>query len=88
MSVTTTVVLGAEHDRRTIDAAQWALKEIGAKRQSKSWGVGGSQEISREEWKAAEGVLVIESETYLGLSVSGPEDLVAQIAQLIRLRLA
>ena len=80
--------LGAEHDDRAISAANWALRKIGAKRQAKSWGVGGSQEVSREEWHAGGEVLVLEGETYLGLTITGPDNLVARVAQLVREKLA
>ena len=80
--------LGAENDDRAMSAAIWALREIGAKRQAGSWGVGGSQEVSREEWNAGCEVLVLEGETYIGLTLSGPDALVARVATLVRERLA
>jgi hypothetical protein len=45
------------------------------------WGVGGSQEVSRWEISGPGGDLVVEAETYVGLSVSGPTELVSVIKE-------
>ena len=83
-----TAALGAENDDHAIGAAKWALRELGAERATKSWGLGGSQAISTEELKPAGRVLVLEGEAYAGLTIRGPDDLVARVVELVRLKLA
>lgn len=84
----TVSISGDESDRQAIKAAKWALREIGAKRRGGSWGVGGSQEVASEEWQCGPATLTLETETYVGLTLSGPEELVSRIAQLTADRLA
>ena len=69
-------------DQPLFAAALGALREMGAKRKRHWWGVGGSQEITHEEWKTKRGTLILEAETYIGLTVSGPDDLVAELVGL------
>ena len=71
-----------ETDRQAIKAAKWALREVGASRHSGSWGVGGSQEVASEAWQHGSDILILEAETYIGLTLSGPEALVKRVAQL------
>ena len=50
-----TVNLGSEYDRSLLAAVRRAMREMGAKRKRHWWGVGGSQEITHEEWKTSSG---------------------------------
>jgi hypothetical protein len=77
-----------ESDQQAIEAAKWALRKVGAMRRSNSWGVGGSQEIASEKWQCGGTTLTLEAETYVGLTLSGPEELVNLVAQLAADRLA
>jgi hypothetical protein len=79
-----TVNLGPEYDRSRLAAVRRALREMGAKRKRHWWGVGGSQEITHEEWKTKRGTLILGAETYIGLTVSGPDDLVVELVGLVR----
>ncbi|HEY8574434.1 hypothetical protein [Phenylobacterium sp.] len=74
------VVLGDEFDRSLRECTRRALKEAGGKRVATKWGVAGSQELDAEEWSFGAAKIVLEAETYTGLSLSGPEDLLRQIA--------
>ncbi len=72
-------VVGPEHDENlfrrlgAVLSAMWF--ELGPK-----WdGVGGSQDISHWEIKSVEGTLVLQAETYVGLSVDGPAELVRRV---------
>lgn len=75
--------LGAEHDRKLWGSLESALKGIGAKQSRKSWGVGGSQELIDQHWIADGQTLTVESETYIGLTLSGPDYLVEKVATLV-----
>ena len=66
-----TWVVGAE-DKGAFLALGSALREVGCKLEDDSWGVAGSQELSRWVFDSSLGQLVVEAETYVGLSVSGP----------------
>lgn len=77
------VILGNEYDVSLFVT----LKDILATQQAtpldKTWGVGGSQEISTWHVSIGGQTLTIEVETYMGLSLFGPADLVSQIASAV-----
>ncbi|WP_298161345.1 hypothetical protein [Brevundimonas sp.] len=81
------VVLGPEHDRRLIRAAKWALHKAGGRRIDRKWFVIGSQEIFEQRWLTASGLVTLEAETYMGLVIDGPDEVVAQVSALIAGRL-
>ena len=74
-------IVGAEHDEQLLEALGTCLRSLGYELDAPSWGVGGSQELS--SWSAAspQGSLVVEAETYIGLSVSGPSVLVGAVRE-------
>ena len=76
-----------EADERAIKAVHWALRKVGARRRRGSWGVGGSQEVITERWQCWLATLTLEAETYIGLTLSGPDKLVNRVAQLAADRL-
>ena len=76
---TDTWVVGAEYDASIFRKLKTALQALGYQMSFESWGVGGSQEISRGHASGPAGKLTIEYETYLGLTISGPVALVAQV---------
>ena len=83
-----TINLGAEYDEVLAAALRAVLAEVGAEEVDSSWGVGGSQEISRFELMIAGERVVIEAETYIGLSVTGDRRIVEDLANKVRARLA
>lgn len=74
-----TTTLGAEFDSALRGRAVSVLKSLGAKKRGGWWGLGGSQEIARTEfvWRGHE--VVLEDETYVGLTLSGPPELVDEV---------
>jgi len=78
-----TVVLGDEHDRGLREALRGVLIESGARELERTWGVGGSQEIESLEVSVGNDRMTIESETFIGLSLTGPRSLVEHIAELV-----
>jgi hypothetical protein len=74
-------IVGPEHDEALFARLGVVLSKLGY-RLGSSWdGVGGSQEISHWEIAGLGGNLVVESETYIGLSVSGPAELVSVVRE-------
>lgn len=79
-----TINLGDEYDDVLRDALRRVLLENKAVGIDKSWGVGGSQEIENLKVRVGEDVVLIESETYIGLSISGPKLIVEKLAAEVR----
>jgi hypothetical protein len=82
-----TVRLGDEYDDALREALVAVLRELGGYSESHEWGVGGSQEIENLEVDVRGQRVVVESETYVGLSITGEDSLVSRIEALVRLRL-
>jgi hypothetical protein len=70
--VVETWVVGAEHDKALFLALGAALRKLGCTLEDDTWGVAGSQELSRWVLESSLGQIVVEAETYAGISVSGP----------------
>lgn len=79
-----TTVLGDEHDDALRAALRECLVSLGATSVSSDWGVAGSQEVARCEVLVGSERLVIESETYIGLTVTGEVELTNQIEAMVR----
>ena len=78
------VVLGDEYDEVLWECLLDALRQLEAKKGSESHSLGGSQEMDSFDVLISGRKLRIESETYVGLSVRGPYDLVDKIVQMVR----
>jgi hypothetical protein len=63
------------------------LRDLGAQQMSKSSGFGGSQDVETLSVKIGERVVVVEAETYVGLSISGDPILVHEVALRVRKQL-
>ena len=81
MKLEKTVVLGTEYDDELRDALRDVLIEMGGNVQGSEWTMGGSQELDSAAVRFGEELIIVESETYVGLSITGPEDLVNRIEQ-------
>jgi hypothetical protein len=79
-----TVVLGPEHDQRLRRVVQEVILRLGGKLRKQDWGLGGSQEIETVEIKIGTDRLVLEAETYVGLSLRGPSQLVHRIEAMVK----
>lgn len=82
--MTTTIVLGEEHDRALRELVVRVLAELGARGVCESWGVGGSQELATLEVALDGETLIVEAETYVGLSITGDPRLVERVAEHVR----
>ncbi len=74
-------IVGAEHDELLLKRLAAALKAVGFTLKEKWQGVAGSQEVMHWEATSERGSLIIEAETYMGLKVEGPPELVQQVRQ-------
>jgi hypothetical protein len=78
-----TVVLGPEYDERLRSALKASLLALGAKGLGRDWGSAGSQDLEVVEAEIGDQRLVIEAETYVGLSVTGPSELVEKLEAML-----
>lgn len=78
------IILGDEFDEPLKEALRVVLARQGAVGLERSWGVGGSQEIETAQVRVGEDVLTVESETFVGLTLSGPKLVVDLLAQQVR----
>lgn len=85
--MTKTVILGSEHDEALHGALLAVLRSLGAKLAPGDWAVAGSQEVVTQTATVAGKTLKLESETYVGLSLSGDAVLVEAIASSVRDRM-
>ena len=70
-----------EHNDEAFARLGRALGVLGFDVADKLSGVGGSQDYSRWELQSADGSVVVEAETYLGLSVAGSAELVRRVRE-------
>ncbi len=71
--------VGPEYDGPHTSTLRHALAELGYAQESHSMAVAGSQEILSSTWSGSRGRLSIESETYTGLVVTGPESNILEL---------
>jgi len=81
-----TVILGPEYDDLLRTTLRNVIKHMKGKSISHSWGVGGSQEIDTELVQIGTEQIVIESETYIGLSIYGTAKLVDHIKDMLNIK--
>jgi hypothetical protein len=83
-----TLVLGPEYDERLRLILRDTLHRLGGQQIAATKSLlGGSQALDSIEVEVAGQRLVVESETYVGLSISGPADLVDRIHGMVMARL-
>lgn len=82
-----TILIAPEYDDDAVRAVKWALVQIGAEKVGGSWGVVGSQEVAYEDWSIGSAVVRLEAETYVGLTLDGPKELVERASRIALERL-
>ena len=80
--------MGPEHDEKVFRRLGAALRALGFGLGEEWLAVAGSQDVSHWELHSPAGSLVVESETYVGLSVQGPADLVHRLRRQYEAKLA
>ena len=78
-----TLILGAEYDDALRGVLRDVLTRLGAKGSAHDWGVAGSQELETVEVLVGVDTVVIEAETFVGLSISGPAKIVERIQGMV-----
>jgi hypothetical protein len=81
------IVLGPEYDKNTRNALQSILAELGATLNTAQWNVGGSQEIESITAILCGQEIIVEAETFIGLTITGEVELVTSVAKLVAERL-
>ncbi len=76
-----TIILGDEYDQKLRDALSTVLRNKVAIGVEKSWGLAGSQEIETINIRLGNDHITIESETFIGLSITGPEHIVENLSR-------
>jgi hypothetical protein len=82
------LVLGSEYEHALRDALMACLAEMGADIAARQWGLGGSQIIETTKVSLGKDLLVVEAETYVGLSISGEARVVDRVAAMLGARTA
>jgi hypothetical protein len=77
------VSLGSESDSLLLGRLQKTVHAAGGTMSEVSWGVGGSQEITTYEIVLPTGSLIATAETYVGLSIRGPDHLVQEVSRAV-----
>lgn len=75
-----TLVLGKEYDGALRRALMDCLAGMGAEVTARQWGLGGSQTLETTKVYVGKDLVVVQSETYVGLSITGSPRLVDRIA--------
>lgn len=78
-----TLVLGREYDHALRFSLFKVLEQLGGRMLSHDWCLGGSQEISGCVFKFDSCEIVVESETYIGLSITGPGNVVKLVEDML-----
>ncbi len=78
-----TLILGPEYDNALREALHSVLARLGAKDLAHDWSVGGSQELETAEVQVGAKCVIIEAETFIGLSIRGPVELVERIRSMV-----
>jgi hypothetical protein len=71
--------VGPEFDEALLRRLGATLRACGYAVDSKSWGVAGSQELSTWKVSGPRGVLLVEAETYMGVTVTGASPLIDEL---------
>jgi hypothetical protein len=83
-----TIRLGDEFDDTLRDAVRRALVDLGAVSGEVTWGIAGSQEIEALAAVIDGERVIVEAETYAGLTITGAEVTVRRVAEAVRAVLA
>jgi len=77
------LILGDEYDEALRHGLMEALAGLGASIEAHQWGLGGSQIIQTTKVLLGKDLLVVQSETYVGLSLFGEARVVDRVAALL-----
>lgn len=81
------LILGNEYDEKLRHALTECLTALGADMAVWQWGLGGSQLLETRKVYLGKSLLVIEAETYVGLSITGESRIVDSVAASLAAKL-
>jgi hypothetical protein len=81
------LILGNEYDEVLRHALMDCLTALGADVAARQWGLGGSQTLETTKVYLGKALVVVEAETYVGLSISGEARLVDRVAAVLAARM-
>jgi hypothetical protein len=84
--MTKTKILGAEFDQHLRSILVEVLRDMGARTLDADWSVVGSQELETVKFELQGRTIDVEAETYMGLSITGAENDVDEIANRVSAR--
>jgi hypothetical protein len=80
------LILGDEHDEALRQALMACLGSLGADVAARQWGLGGTQTLETLRVYLGKDLLVVEAETYVGLSIQGEARVVNRVAAALNAR--
>jgi len=60
------------------------IHEIGATRENNEWVLGGSQKVTKFNYRISGHQVIVKAETYMGILICGPKALVGKIADKLK----
>ncbi|HEV7694497.1 MAG TPA: hypothetical protein VGO52_26915 [Hyphomonadaceae bacterium] len=81
--MTKTILLGDEFDDHLRSVLVEVMRDMGTRTLDADWSVVGSQELGTAKLELRGRIVVVESETYIGLSITGDDNEVDEIANRI-----
>ena len=78
------IVIGNEYDEKLIKSLFLTLQEIGAVKKDESSALVGSQDYYLERYEVNNLILTVEIETYIGVTLSGPSNVVREISNKLK----
>lgn len=81
-----TIILGDEFDGNLKSRLLKKLQELNAIPVSSDWGMAGSQEIESLSVRVRDQIIYIESEKFVGFTISGPQDIVDEISFMLEVQ--
>ena len=78
------IVIGNEYDEKLIKLLFLTLQEIGAVKKDESSALAGSQDYYLARYEVNNLILTVEIETYIGVTLSGPSNVVREISNKLK----
>ena len=78
------IVIGNEYDEKLIKSLFLILQEIGAVKKDESSALVGSQDYYLARYEVNNLILTVEIETYIGVTLSGPSNVVREISNKLK----
>ena len=80
------LILANEYDDKLRQALMELLAALGADIAAHQWGLGGSQIIETKKVYLGKDLVIVEAETYVGLSITGEARIVERVAAMFAAR--